>query len=1079
MFHQANKPAAPTPPTLPHQGQSQTPPLPPAIPPTTAIQPGVPFGVLVLPRAKEAGFAQLNAQGLMVSLDGIPTKAHPIVPFATAFGSEFGVDAHCTCYAARHRDTKAVEVTMPRMTIDGLGFLAGPNVPPDLSVEVYGHLIALDVDLPGHTDWTDSERERVRQEFNIYVDRFPLLATPTVFYTTAHGYRLVWALSEPVTIYGARGLADLLGGLIATAVIAGLEVDPICKDWGRLFRLPMVRRADIGKPAHQSNTQPYFRASWGRVDFDVQESAPAQAAVFHPSAFRGLSEYTPGEFTHSPAAKRLAEKLGGRIGSVIRPIASTIGDIVVGDMPNPGEVQMYTKTSGGNLSRYKLRMKMRLKALATPPLGKVNPFAWLQPYAEFAYRVLFDEQPLYDGAERGGQGLHEGIGRLAIALCKCLRGDLGMQPGNVTAQELDAVCLDVARQVNKLRIPPESDESLHVEVWKLVTYHFKVYCHHALAAEQEKNDLKEVEEMRAATHIASDTIRDKKIQDQLLSWTQLEAAPGADIPRDVRDWVTKGWRKMLIISDEKYGRSVLQFTPTGKLVYSQPVTKIPDVLTAIRESGHPIIKPQELDPKTGVPNGKFMSESALMFEFGTTAQSVDHSRLIENSVLRIIRVGESLKPVLRLALPGMKKSIPPKYDPLVAEWLSYLGGELPEKLLDWLACYPRIDRATCGLYIQGDQGIGKGLLGQALAYMTMLGKYAKFQAILESFQDTMFNSPLLWGDEDATTSARSTKSVMNAYKQVVSGDYNDINPKGKTQTQIEGHWRVFITSNSDEFIKMDEDLSETHLGAVIVRTLHIRANSKKCADFLDRIGARESKRTGDDGDDEYIESGSGTYRWVEEAIPRHITWLAQNREVKAGRRFLVEGVRTDFHESLLLNTATSVHVLRGLAKLLRSHQQNHLAVVIQDGQVYVSVDGLLDAIIAQPTFDKTLKLAQRGVLRTVKRMAAGTDREGIWIKTGAGKGHTRRMWRLEKGELWRSLNRVEDNLRTTLGDETWRLLAPANEIAQADEDEIKFNGAPRIMPPTSPPINGHVNGHINGHGKSLMDALKPTVMASA
>ena len=171
-------------------------------------------------------------------------------------------------------------------------------------------------------------------------------------------------------------MADLLGGLISAAVIAGLEVDPICKDWGRLFRLPMVRRADDGKPAHQSNTQAYFRMSWGRVDFDAQESAPPQVMMFPSTAFRGLSEYTSGEFAHSPAARRLAEKLGGRIGSVARPATSTIGDVVVGDVPTPGEVQKYTKTSNGGLSRHQVRMKMRATRGVGKhhSLGKVNPF---------------------------------------------------------------------------------------------------------------------------------------------------------------------------------------------------------------------------------------------------------------------------------------------------------------------------------------------------------------------------------------------------------------------------------------------------------------------------------------------------------------------------------------------------------------------------------------------------------------------------------------------------------------------------------------------------------------------------------
>ena len=69
-----------------------------------------------------------------------------------------------------------------------------------------------------------------------------------------------------------------------------------------------------------------------------------------------------------------------------------------------------------------------------------------------------------------------------------------MQEGKVTPQETDSICLEVARAVNKTRAYPESDESLHHEVWKLVTYHYRVYYHHALAAAQEANDLKEVAE---------------------------------------------------------------------------------------------------------------------------------------------------------------------------------------------------------------------------------------------------------------------------------------------------------------------------------------------------------------------------------------------------------------------------------------------------------------------------------------------------------------------------------------------------------------------------------------------------------
>lgn len=69
------------------------------------------------------------------------------------------------------------------------------------------------------------------------------LPSPTAFYTTLHGARFVYALTTPVDHLIAEGLARAISEKYAAA---GVELDPACKDWTRLFRLPYTVRQDSG-----------------------------------------------------------------------------------------------------------------------------------------------------------------------------------------------------------------------------------------------------------------------------------------------------------------------------------------------------------------------------------------------------------------------------------------------------------------------------------------------------------------------------------------------------------------------------------------------------------------------------------------------------------------------------------------------------------------------------------------------------------------------------------------------------------------------------------------------------------------
>ena len=66
---------------------------------------------------------------------------------------------------------------------------------------------------------------------------------PTAWYTTLHGSRFVYELTEPVAPLDAEAM---MLGIMAEFKKRGIELDDACKDWTRMFRLPNVEREEHG-----------------------------------------------------------------------------------------------------------------------------------------------------------------------------------------------------------------------------------------------------------------------------------------------------------------------------------------------------------------------------------------------------------------------------------------------------------------------------------------------------------------------------------------------------------------------------------------------------------------------------------------------------------------------------------------------------------------------------------------------------------------------------------------------------------------------------------------------------------------
>lgn len=67
---------------------------------------------------------------------------------------------------------------------------------------------------------------------------------PTWWYTTLHGSRFVYVLTEPVSPLDAEAM---MLGIMDEFRKVGIELDDACKDWTRMFRLPHVEREGHGR----------------------------------------------------------------------------------------------------------------------------------------------------------------------------------------------------------------------------------------------------------------------------------------------------------------------------------------------------------------------------------------------------------------------------------------------------------------------------------------------------------------------------------------------------------------------------------------------------------------------------------------------------------------------------------------------------------------------------------------------------------------------------------------------------------------------------------------------------------------
>lgn len=310
---------------------------------------------------------------------------------------------------------------------------------------------------------------------------------------------------------------------------------------------------------------------------------------------------------------------------------------------------------------------------------------------------------------------------------------------------------------------------------------------------------------------------------------------------------------------------------------------------------------------------KLKSVAQLLDQYGQAPTHTAYSYIVPRSTLD----GNTF--IQRVGVPLEHK---PERNEQVAKWFELFAGEQLEPLLDWLATLTRVERPTCAVCIMGTSGAGKDLFVEGVAEIWG-GQRLSFERAVSNFNHSLISSPLVVANEEVRTPPHYGGGAADALKEMISDVKRMVEAKYAQPVPLHGSLRVVLATNANGVLKFDRQPTPSDIVALDERILLLRP-SDACKDYLNELGGRET-----------------TEAWVAGgAIAKHIAWLAQNRVVKPGPRFLVQG-RGGMSDLLSADGRGSAVVLRAIiSALLGPMQVNERVACFDSGDVWVSLGGL-------------------------------------------------------------------------------------------------------------------------------------------
>lgn len=282
----------------------------------------------------------------------------------------------------------------------------------------------------------------------------------------------------------------------------------------------------------------------------------------------------------------------------------------------------------------------------------------------------------------------------------------------------------------------------------------------------------------------------------------------------------------------------------------------------------------------------------LVRDYGTVA-----SNIVVDLAARRSHFDDKTRTLVEAPCP--LRDLKPTYDHEVEQWLMWLAGEKFETLADWLSVVTRLDEPCAALYLDGHPGVGKSLLADGLARLWTEEKPTSLEETMGNFNGSLVFCPLIVADETVPKDFKGRVRTAEL-RQIIQGRSRSLSRKYLPNASMRGAIRLIITGNNQDLLTSNEALSTNDIQAIVDRIIYIYC-PKNAAKYLRKVNTRSFVK--------------------EDRIARYALWLAENRVVQSGRRFLVEGSDSSLHRTLTTSSGLRSAVCNWLVSYLLSPTQ--------------------------------------------------------------------------------------------------------------------------------------------------------------
>ncbi len=228
-----------------------------------------------------------------------------------------------------------------------------------------------------------------------------------------------------------------------------------------------------------------------------------------------------------------------------------------------------------------------------------------------------------------------------------------------------------------------------------------------------------------------------------------------------------------------------------------------------------------------------------------------------------------------------RRNLAPAYDETVNRWLERF--QPANRLMDWLATAPKLERPTAALFLFGSKYTGKTLLGHSLAQIW--GDAPTELRSLVNFNGDLTSNPIVMADETMPQEFREDSGLL---RHLITSHSTKLRRKYLNEVNLKGAVRIIIAKNNLElFDNSEESLTAEDVDALCERLLFVDAGRDPVPDGLNP-----------------------------HKVACHILWLEANRVVQPAGRLWVEGSDSPLHRNMRISSRSRAIVCQWLIGML-------------------------------------------------------------------------------------------------------------------------------------------------------------------